>query len=153
MRAVLAVQDPLFVKMRRKRVSYTDPACALRWLNWCIVLRGCRVRWAMVKSVTKSPIGNGDLIDDHAWSVLLASMRNEITDGVLLHSCGQYVQVRGHGSCPRTSGVGWSGLARTAGHLRGDQERDQARMTWLCLGRPMVDKGESAGHGFRAYHS
>ena len=36
----------------------------------------------MVNSVPKSFIGNGDLIDDRAWAVLLAGGRNEITVGI-----------------------------------------------------------------------
>ena len=71
------------------------------------------MKGAMVKSVPKSSFGNGDLIDDHAWSVLLAGMRNENTDGVFFTLAASMYKCEATDHVPALralDGQGWFGL-------------------------------------------
>ena len=71
------------------------------------------MKGALVKAVPKSSIDYGDLIDDHAWSVLLEVMRNEITDVVFFTPAASTYRCEATDHIPALralDGQGWFGL-------------------------------------------
>ena len=71
------------------------------------------MKGALVKAVPKGSIDYGDLIDDHAWSVLQEVMRNDVTDVVFFTPAASTYRCEAMDYIPALralDGQGWFGL-------------------------------------------